>query len=50
MVFGAIPYRKREVMFAQADIKEAAKKLGWKPKFSLHEGIERTLKMDKIIK
>lgn len=50
VVFGAIPYRRREVMFAQADIKEAARKLKWKPKFSLYEGIERTLKIDKIIK
>lgn len=50
IIFGAIPYRRREVMFAQADVKEAGKKLKWKPKFSLQEGIERTLKMDKIIK
>ena len=50
VVFGAIPYRRREVMFAQADIQDAAKKLKWKPKFSLQKGVERTLKMDKIIK
>lgn len=50
VVFGAIPYRRREIMFAQAELKEAARKLKWKPKFSLYEGIERTLRMDKIIK
>lgn len=50
VVFGAIPYRRREIMFAQANIKEATKKLKWKPKVSLYEGIRRTLKQDKIIK
>ncbi len=48
--FGSIPYRRREVMFAQANIKEAIKKLKWKPKFTLYEGIEKTLKKEKIIK
>jgi len=50
VAFGAIPYRRREVMFAQANIKEVAKKLKWKPKFSLREGIKITLKKEKIIK
>lgn len=50
VVFGAVPYRKREVMFAQADIKEVSKKLKWKPKISLYDGIKKTLRKEKIIK
>lgn len=50
IVFGAVPYRKREIMFAKADIREVSKKLKWKPKFSIYQGIEKTLKKEKIIR
>lgn len=50
VIFGGIPYRKRECMFAQGNIAEAQKKLKWKPKHSLIEGIKKTLKKEKIIK
>lgn len=49
IVFGGIPYRKREIMFAQANIEEVFKKLRWKPKTLLYEGIKKTLKKEKII-
>jgi len=39
--FGALPYRRYEVMFSQADI-SALRALGWHPQVSLLEGIERT--------
>jgi len=39
--FGALQYRRHEVMFSQADI-SALRALGWHPRYSLPEGIERT--------
>ena len=40
--WGERPYRPREVMWAQADIREAERLLGWKPTISLIEGIRQT--------
>lgn len=40
--FGAIPYRRNELMECIIDISRL-KKLGWEPKISLREGIERTI-------
>lgn len=42
--FGLRPYRKREMMRVRADIRLAARRLGWKPEVSLQEGILRILK------
>ncbi|KAA0257626.1 NAD(P)-dependent oxidoreductase [Deferribacter autotrophicus] len=41
--FGAIPYRKNEIMFSQADISKAKKDFGWEPKYSLEKGLKRTI-------
>lgn len=41
--FGAIPYRKDEVMFSEASI-ESLKKLGWTSKTSLIDGLKLTMK------
>lgn len=50
VVFGGIPYRKREIMFARADIEKVSKKMRWKPRISLFEGIKKTLKKEGIIR
>lgn len=39
--FGAIPYRKNEAMFSEADLTEI-QKLGWSPQHSLEEGLRIT--------
>lgn len=44
--FGAIPYRENEVMSSKADITEICK-LKWKPKYTLEEGLLRTISMEK---
>lgn len=41
--FGGRPYRKREMMYARADIKKAKDVLGWRPKVSLEAGIRNIL-------
>ncbi|MBK3333203.1 NAD(P)-dependent oxidoreductase [Persephonella atlantica] len=41
--FGALPYRKNEIMFSQADISKIIKDFNWKPKYSLEEGLKRTI-------
>lgn len=41
--FGAIEYRKNELMECKTDI-SALKKLGWTPKVSLEEGIKQTIR------
>jgi nucleoside-diphosphate-sugar epimerase len=41
--FGALPYRKGELMASQADNSLLAK-LGWLPRVGLREGFERTIK------
>jgi nucleoside-diphosphate-sugar epimerase len=45
--FGAIPYRENEVMSSKADITEICK-LKWKPKYTLEEGLLRTISMGRI--
>ncbi len=44
--FGAIPYREHEVMESHVDI-SAITKLGWKPKYSLEEGLRKTIYLEK---
>ena len=44
--FGAIPYRKNEVMFSCVDT-SGLEKLGWKPEISLEEGIIKTIGFDR---
>ena len=43
LIFGAIPYRKNEVMSIRADISDL-KKIGWQPMVSLDEGLSRIIK------
>ena len=43
LLFGAIPYRKGEVMSVYVDI-ENLKKIGWQPKISLDDGISRIIR------
>lgn len=44
--FGALPYREKEVMESKADL-ALVKSLGWLPKVSLAEGLERTITLEK---
>lgn len=44
--FGALPYRENEYMNSQANTKEL-KKIGWKPKISLIDGLKKTIKIEK---
>ena len=44
--FGAIAYRKNEIMNSKVDIK-AIRNLGWKPKYSLLQGLTRTINEEK---
>lgn len=43
--FGAVPYRTNEAMLFQADITRM-RSLGWEPKTSLEEGIQKTIDKD----
>jgi len=43
--FGALPYRKNEVMEVNLDI-SALEKLGWSENTSLHDGLVETIKFD----
>jgi nucleoside-diphosphate-sugar epimerase len=43
--FGALPYRRNEPMFLQADISKI-KALGWHPEFDLELGVRRTLELE----
>jgi CDP-paratose synthetase len=45
--FGVIPYRTKEPMHCQANIKQM-KELGWQPKFDLEQGLKRTIEMELI--
>lgn len=45
--FGAIPYRKNEIMLSKVNITEITK-LGWEPRYSLKEGLSITIKKEKI--
>lgn len=40
--FGALPYRPHEMMFARAEISQL-NALGWKPEYSLENGLEKTI-------
>lgn len=40
--YGAIPYRKGEVMLAEADI-SILQHLGWQPRYSLEQGLQRAM-------
>lgn len=44
--FGAIPYREHELMESHADI-SAMQKLGWTPRVSLEEGLQRTIDFER---
>lgn len=44
--FGALSYRENEFMYCEADTKKL-RDLGWKPKFSLEEGILKTIQFEK---
>lgn len=41
--FGAVPYRRGENMALYADVRKAAKLLGWSPRISLEIGLARTI-------
>jgi nucleoside-diphosphate-sugar epimerase len=43
--FGALPYRPNEIMFSQADT-AALRDLGWRPAFSLEQGLRAILRED----
>lgn len=47
LIFGAIPYRKGELMYSEADISKL-EALGWSPKISLEAGIQQVISMDKV--
>jgi len=42
LLFGALPYRKNEIMYSVADISSLSK-IGWKPLVSLEDGIRKTI-------
>ncbi len=44
--FGAIPYRKNEVMSSDVNISEL-RSLGWHPKVSLLDGLQNTIKIER---
>ncbi|MDX2470036.1 MAG: NAD(P)-dependent oxidoreductase, partial [SAR324 cluster bacterium] len=44
--FGAMPYRKNEFMFCEADTRPL-QALGWKPKYTLESGILKTIEFEK---
>ena len=43
IAWGARPYREREVMRSQADLRAARERLKWEPKVGLKEGIAKLL-------
>ena len=45
LVFGAIPYRKDELMQSTTDLTKL-KALNWKPKTSLEQGVRKTIAME----
>jgi nucleoside-diphosphate-sugar epimerase len=49
ILWGEIPYRKRDIMLAIADITTAKSKLDWEPECNLHDGLSKMLKIDQII-
>ena len=47
--WGAIPYRKRDIMVAIADTTNTFNQLGWAPKFNLRDGLMKMFKEDNLI-
>ena len=47
LAFGAVTYRPHEVMFSQADLTKM-RALGWSPRFSLEDGLKRTVEWWRI--
>ena len=47
--WGAIPYRKRDIMLSIADTTNAFNQLGWIPKFNLRDGLMKMFKEDNLI-
>jgi nucleoside-diphosphate-sugar epimerase len=47
--WGAIPYRKRDIMLALADTTNTFNQLGWLPKFNLRDGLMKMFKEDNLI-
>lgn len=47
--FGAVPYRKNEIMVSKVDVTEITK-LGWEPRYSLKKGLSETIKKEKIFR
>ena len=47
--WGAIPYRKRDIMYAVANIEETKTLLNWKPNYSIKEGLYKMLRKDNIL-
>jgi nucleoside-diphosphate-sugar epimerase len=45
LIFGQIPYRKKEQMLLRADIRTLTK-LGWAPKFDIKSGIMKMIEME----
>jgi nucleoside-diphosphate-sugar epimerase len=45
--FGALPYREGEIMESAADI-GALERLGWRPAFTLEQGLLNTIAQEKI--
>ncbi|MCL4480233.1 MAG: NAD-dependent epimerase/dehydratase [Candidatus Thermoplasmatota archaeon] len=40
---GEIPYRKNEIMYSKADLEKIRNEIGWSHKYSLKEGLQKTL-------
>ena len=47
--FGAINYRENEVMNTNTNI-DKLKSLGWFPRFSLEDGLKKTIELEKNLK
>jgi len=47
--FGSLPYRRNEVMESHVDV-SAIRKLGWAPKYSIEEGLRKTIQLEKEYK
>lgn len=47
--WGALPYRERDIMKSIADIEFTKKVLDWTPTYSLENGLQKMLKIDKLI-
>ncbi len=46
LLFGALEYRKNEVMFADLDVSPLMK-LGWRPNIALHDGLRQTIEEER---